>query len=150
MRPMTAQARNPAMRPASAIDNAPARQPYPGATHSLPKRLKTPPPTTPIASQSTGASANPGGQDEGGPRWRREVEIPREIAQPGGVFTHRGARIWPSIGAGVEALSVEEVVLDELEIGIEAQPLVVDVAAAGIGADHATGNPKPVAVPVDH
>jgi hypothetical protein len=45
---------------------------------------------------------------------------------------------------------VEEAVLDELEVGVLAQDLVVDVAALGIGADHEGRNAEPIALPIDH
>jgi hypothetical protein len=55
----------------------------------------------------------------------------------------RGGCRWP-----VDALTAEEVVLDELEVGVEAEGLVVDEPAAGVGADDDARDPQPVAVAV--
>ena len=41
-----------------------------------------------------------------------------------------GPRVGAAVGRRVEPRAVEEVVLDELEVGVEAQRLVVDVARA--------------------
>src|SRR5262249_50045592 len=49
----------------------------------------------------------------------------------------------------VEARATEEVVFDELEVGVVAEGLVVDVAAFGVGADHAAGDADAVPVGVD-
>ncbi len=45
--------------------------------------------------------------------------------------------------------AAQEVVFDELDDRVEAEPLVVNEARAGIGTDHERGNPDPVAVLVD-
>src|SRR5205807_1400282 len=50
---------------------------------------------------------------------------------------------------GPDALTVEEVVLDELVERVEAQGLVVDEAGPGVRADHQRGNAEAVSVAVD-
>src|SRR5207253_2955019 len=76
--------------------------------------------------------------------WTRglsEVEFCREVAEDLDVLAHGDARIGSPVGGRVEALAAEEVVLDELHIRVEAQRLVVDVAAFGVWADQETGDP---------
>src|SRR5438876_346135 len=77
-----------------------------------------------------------------------EVEIGAQVAQHRGVLTHAGSRIRTPVGARIEALATQEVILDELDIGIEAQLLVVDVAMLGLGADHDAWYTEAVAVRV--
>src|SRR5579859_6250068 len=89
------------------------------------------------------------GEDEGGPRLLAEVEVLRQVAEDRAVLPD----IWPAIrapvGLRVEALAGQEVVLDELEVSIERQRLVVDVARLRVGADHDGRYPQSVAEAVD-
>src|SRR5436305_15311662 len=66
------------------------------------------------------------------------------------VLTHVRPGVGPSIGVRVEPLPAEEVVLDELQVGAEAEPLMVDVPLPRVGADHQAGDTEAVAEPVDH
>jgi hypothetical protein len=43
------------------------------------------------------------------------------------------------VGCRIDSLTAQEVVFDELEVGVEAQRLVVDVAVAGVRADGVVG-----------
>src|SRR5437870_4776072 len=79
-------------------------------------------------------------QNQGRSRWLREVEVVREVAEDGDVLAHRRARVGSTVGARIEALSAEEVVFDELEVGIEAQRLMVDEPALRIRADDESGD----------
>ena len=54
----------------------------------------------------------------------------REVAEHRRVLAHVGPRVGAAVGRWVEPLAAEEVVLDELGVGVEAQRLVVDVALA--------------------
>ena len=67
-------------------------------------------------------------QDQRRPRLLVEVEVGDEVAEDGRVLADVGARVGAAVGRRVEALAAEEVVLDELDVGVEAQRLVVDVA----------------------
>ena len=70
------------------------------------------------------------GEDQ---RWARrlvEVEVVGEVAEDLLVLADVGSGIGSAVGGGVDALAVQEVVLDELVVGVEAEGLVVDVAAA--------------------
>ncbi len=78
-----------------------------------------------------------------------EVEVFGEVAEDWDVFADGWAWVGAAVGFGVEALSVEEVVFDELEVSIEGQHLVVDVARSGVGADDEGGYSKAVAVLID-
>src|SRR5436309_2345053 len=78
-----------------------------------------------------------------------EIEVPPEVAQPPRPFAHAGARVRSPVSTRVEALAAKEIVLDELQVGVEAQRLVVDVAPPRVRADHQPGNPDPVLLPAD-
>src|SRR5438128_1284375 len=82
-------------------------------------------------------------------RLLRKVEVLREVAEPARVLAHVGSRIGPPVRFGIDALASEEVILDELEISIEAQRLVVDVALLGVRADDDAGDAQSVAVRVN-
>src|SRR5437870_5355228 len=88
-------------------------------------------------------------ENERVPRLLREVEVLDEIAEDRRVLAYVWARVGPSVGSWIEPLSVQEVVLDELDVRVEAQRLVVDEASPCIGADHESGDAEPVAVFVD-
>src|ERR1700676_14679 len=88
-------------------------------------------------------------QDHRGP-WRlREVEVRGQVAQDADVLAHRGPRVGTAVGERIDALSIEEHVLDELVVGVEAEGLVVYIALAGVGADPHAGHAQPVSVLVD-
>jgi len=57
------------------------------------------------------------------PRSLAEVEVGREVAKLGGVLPNVRARVGPAVGGRIEALAAQEVVLDEFEVGVEAQRL---------------------------
>src|SRR5205085_8534366 len=65
-------------------------------------------------------------QEERAPRLLPEVEVLDEIAEDLRVLADVGATVRPPVGLRVDAPSVQEVVLDELEVGVEAEGLVVD------------------------
>src|SRR5262245_8575552 len=89
-------------------------------------------------------------QDERPPRLLVEVEVPGEVPEDADPLAHGRARIRPPVRLLVESLLTQEVVLDELRVGVEAQCLVVDVALSGVRADHEPGHAQAVAVPVHH
>src|SRR5579862_1953872 len=88
-------------------------------------------------------------EDQRRPRLPGEVEVAHEVTEDGLALADVGPRVGPAVGLRVEALTAEEIVLDELEVGVEAERLVVDVAAAGVGADHEGRNAQAVALAVD-
>src|SRR5438094_2901693 len=69
------------------------------------------------------------------PRLLPEVEVADEVAEDRHVLAHVGARIRAPVGGRIEPLRVQEIVLDELRVGVEAQDLVVDEPAPGVGRD---------------
>ena len=79
----------------------------------------------------------------------REVEVGGEVAEDPPRSRARRARVGPAVGLGVEAPAAEEVVFDELRVRVEAQRLMIDVAALGVRADHDARHAQPVAVLVD-
>jgi len=88
-----------------------------------------------------GRRQRPGGpQQQRGARRLAEVEVARQVTQLGRCFAHVRARIGTPVGGGIEAPAAQEVVLDELRVRVEAERLVVDVAALGVGADHQSRN----------
>jgi hypothetical protein len=88
-------------------------------------------------------------EDERWPRLLAEVKswamLPRIFA-----FSRTSGRESgrPSVRGSIR-LAVQEVVLDELEVGVEAEGLVVDVAPLRVGADHERRHAQPVALAVD-
>ena len=109
-----------------------------------------PPPHRPRASRYCLRSPRGyGSRISGFARRLVEVEVLREVAEDRHVLPHVRARIGPAVGARVEALAVEEEVLDELEVRVEAERLVVDVAALRVRADDEPRHADAVAVLVD-
>src|SRR6202165_3854389 len=86
-------------------------------------------------------------------RWRSrclvEIEIGGEIPQNLETFPDVGSRIGSAIGVGVDPLTVQERVFDELVVGIEAENLVVDVALLRVRADDDAGHAQAVTIDVD-
>src|SRR6478672_2497652 len=78
-----------------------------------------------------------------------EVEITDEVAKHRHVLAHRGPRIRAAVSRRVEPLPSDEVVLDELGVGVETQGLVVDVAPARIWRDDHCWDPEAVSLAVD-
>jgi len=59
-------------------------------------------------------------KDHRRPRRLREVEVLQQIPEQSRFFSSLGPPVGASIGPGIQALGSEEVVLDELQIAIEA------------------------------
>ncbi len=89
------------------------------------------------------------GQDHRLPRRPGEVELLRQVAEDRLVLPHVGSGIGSAVGRGVEALAVEEAVLDELEVRVEAQRLVIDVALLRVRTDQHRRHANAVTLPVD-
>src|SRR5438270_530135 len=103
-------------RPPSGGGGCPAgpRSRYPRAARRAP------------AIRAPHSAAGIGRQRERGRRGLAEVEVLAQVAQDRLALTHVGPGIGASVGLGIDALTVEEVVLDELVERVEAQGLVVD------------------------
>src|SRR4051794_12288518 len=86
------------------------------------------------------AKAGPRRQQQRRPRLLAEVEVADEVAEDRHVLAHGRARIGPTVSPRVEPFPVQEVVLDELHVGVEAQDLVVDEPTPGVGRDDEPGN----------
>jgi hypothetical protein len=78
-----------------------------------------------------------------------EVEVVDEVAEDLCVLADVRSWVGAAVGRGVQALSVEEVVFDELVVRVETQRLVVDVAVLGVRADDDRGDPQSVSVLID-
>ena len=89
------------------------------------------------------------GQNQGRSRRLREVEVSSEVAQFGVGLTHVRSRVGPAVCGGVESLATQKVILDELQIGVMAEELMVDVASSRIGADYEPRDAQSVTVFVD-
>ncbi len=82
--------------------------------------------------QGLGGAGRTGGllgvrrQDQRWARRLREVEVGEQVAERGVVLAHVGPRVRAPVGGRVEPLPAEEVVLDELQVGVERQRLVID------------------------
>src|SRR5207247_1479122 len=98
---------------------------------------------------SGSAELRPQRQIERRTRGLREVEVAPEVAEDLRALPHVGPWVGPAVGRRVDALPVEEVVLNELQIRIEAQNLMVDVSALRVRADHEPRHAQAVAVRVD-
>ena len=68
-----------------------------------------------------------------------EVEVAREVAEDRDVFSDGWSEVRAAVGLRIEALAVEKIVFDELEVGVEAQHLVIDEARTGIRTDDQRG-----------
>ena len=80
--------------------------------------------------------------------WLKSKSLARS-AQARGFFAHVGPFVGPPVGRRVQATGRQEIVLDELQIGVVAQLLMVDVAGLRVGADDQPGHAQAVAVCVD-
>src|SRR5947209_6509753 len=83
------------------------------------------------------------------PRWLSEIKVLHQVAKLRGVFPYTRPGIGPPICLRVNPLATEEKVFDELQVGVEAQGLVVDQALLGIGANNQSRYAKTIAVLVD-
>src|SRR5690242_1387035 len=90
-----------------------------------------------------------GGQQDRGAGRLAEVEVPAELAEHRLVLTDVGAPVGTAVGGRIEAGGAEEVVFDELQVGVTGQDLVVDVAAPGVRRDDQAGHAQAVTVLVD-
>src|SRR3954447_3025257 len=79
-------------------------------------------------------------QQQRPPRPLREVEVVPQVAEQLGVLADGRARVGAAVRPRVEPRAAEEVVLDELQVRVEAQRLVVDDAAPRVRADHEPGD----------
>jgi hypothetical protein len=70
--------------------------------------------------------------------------------EDGLVLPDVGPRIGPAISGRIEPGTAQEVILDEPEVGVAAQRLMVDEAAAGARGDDDPGYTQAVAVAVNH
>src|SRR5579884_2675105 len=77
-----------------------------------------------------------GRQDHRRERLLPEVEVAYEVAEQPLVLADVGARVGTAVRPRIQTLAAEEVVLDELQVRVEAVHVVVDVAAPRIRADH--------------
>src|ERR1019366_4578371 len=68
-------------------------------------------------------------EDERRARRLGEVEIEAKVPRGRHGFAHVGSGVRAAVGAGVEALTREERVFDELRVGVEAELLVIDQRA---------------------
>jgi hypothetical protein len=85
-------------------------------------------------------------QDQRRTRSLVEVEVAAQIARKGQVLAHIRPGVGPPVRPWVKPLSAQEIVLDELVVGVEGHRLMVDEAAARVGADDERGHAEPVAV----
>ena len=107
-------------------------------------------PAEPVSVAPDGGA---GGRDQVGLRMDRqdqrfagglhEVEVFDEVAQLGRVFAYIGAWIGPPISLRVEPGPSHKVVFDELGVGVEAERLVVDEPALGVGLITKLGTRSP-------
>src|SRR5436309_14680478 len=88
-------------------------------------------------------------QEHRWPRRLAEVEVRGDVAELWSALGHEGPRVGPAVVGGVQPRALEKVVLDELEVRIERERLMVDVALTGVGTDHQGRNAKAVALAVD-
>src|SRR5438270_13457575 len=73
-------------------------------------------------------------QQHRGPGPLAEVEICGQVAEGAVPLTHVRSRVWPAI-ALTEPPPSEKVILDELQVRVEAEGLVVDVSRPRVRAD---------------
>ncbi len=89
------------------------------------------------------------GRNTGGRGALAEVEVPGQVAEDPLVLAHVGPRVGAAVGLGVQPGPAQEVVLDELEVGVAAVHLVIDEAAPRVGRDDQGRDAQAVAVLVD-
>src|SRR5262252_1050644 len=87
-----------------------------------------------------------GGQQEWLARGLTEVEVPGKGAEYRQGFPDVGTWVGAPVGLGVELRTAEEVVLDELEVGVGAEGLMVDVTLLGVRGDDQPRDAETVSV----
>jgi hypothetical protein len=95
-----------------------------------------------VMADSLQESGRVNGQDHRLARRLGEVEVLRQIAKLWGGFAHIGPRVWPAIGLRIQSLAAEEVVFDELKVGVEAQCLVVETSQRRLASPLASTMPN--------
>src|SRR6516165_10674865 len=75
-------------------------------------------------------------QDDRRPWWLVEVEVVHEVAELGNGLAHSRTWIGTSVGVRVQACAAEEVVLDELQVGVVAERLMVDEPFLRVRRNH--------------
>src|SRR4051794_37191250 len=88
-------------------------------------------------------------KEQGLSRLLMEVEVTGEVAEDLSVLPDVRPAVGAAVGLRVEPLAVDEVVLDELEVRVEAEGLVVDEPAPRKRADHESRHAKPVPAVID-
>src|SRR5450759_852099 len=64
-----------------------------------------------------------------------EVEICGDVSEDADIFSDVWPWVGPTVGAGINALTAEQILLDELVVGVERECLVIDIPLLGVGAD---------------
>jgi hypothetical protein len=72
-----------------------------------------------------------------------KVEVLTEVSEDVGFLPNTWPWIRPSVGLGIESGTIEEDVLDELEVGVKAQRLLDDESFPRVGTDDQTGTRTP-------
>src|SRR5437660_10236744 len=85
-------------------------------------------------------------QDQGGQRLAIEVKLIDQITKLRNIFPHGGTGIGPPVSFWIDPHSTQEIVLNELQVSIEAQHLVIDVPAFSIGRNQQSRHAKTVAI----
>ncbi len=79
-----------------------------------------------------------------------KVEVRQQITQSRSLLPYTGSRVRATIRPGVDALTIQKVIFNKLEICIKAERLMINIALFGIGADDQAGYPQAIAVLINH
>ena len=85
-------------------------------------------------------------QQDRRPQRLAEVEVLGQVAEDRLVLTHIRPGVGAAVGQRIEAAAAEEIVLDELQVGVAAEGLVVDEPFFRVRGDHDGRHPQAVAV----
>jgi CspA family cold shock protein len=77
-------------------------------------------------------------QELRGPLLLVEVGVVRNVAEEWLVLAHVGAGVGAAVCSRVDACAAEKVVFDELEVGVEAECLLIDVALSRANSERVT------------
>src|SRR5579871_4730972 len=85
-------------------------------------------------------------QQQRRPRRLGEVEVLHQVTQDSDVLTDRRSPVGSAIGRGIQALTLDKHVLDELEVGIEAQRLMIDESLLCVWANYQCWHAQSIAI----
>jgi len=87
-------------------------------------------------------------QELGRARLLVEVEVADKVPEPRVGLADVGSRVRATVSRRIESLAPKEVIFDESDVGVVAEDLMIDEAAARVWADHQPGHSRAQPEPI--